>query len=238
MKKIKITIPPQVGEQIKYTCNRFPNLEWSGVVFYTPKNSMKKSEIFNILLVDLFPMNIGYEATTMSEFNEKIMDYQIKKGYQTLPYAIIHSHNQMSTNFSSTDRNELKENAHCHNLYVSIIVNNKGEITAKATQQLYIKPNSFYYKDELGVNIPTDATIPLINCIAEYDCEIENTLPVPAFLKDLSQLCNTLTVAEELLTRYSSKKNKKSGQQIEFPGFNPAHQKNFSDSLDPYYELQ
>ena len=237
MKKIKITIPPQVGEQIKYTCNRFPNLEWSGVVFYTPKNRMKKSEIFNISLVDLFPMNIGYQTATMSEFNEKIMDYQIKKGYQALPYAIIHSHNHMSTNFSSTDRNELKENAHCHNLYISIIVNNKGEITAKAVQQLYAKPNSFYYKDELGENIPTNATIPSINCIAEYDCEIENTLPVPAFLKDLSQLCNTLTVAKELSTQYSPKKNKRVNQQIEFPGFT-VPQQNFPNSLDPYYELQ
>lgn len=191
-KEIKIIVPPKVEEQIQYVCRHFPNQEWSGVVFYTTTGSIKNVDTFKITLKDLFPMNIGEAAYTESDFDGKIIDFQIKNGYELLPYAIIHSHNHMGAFFSGTDMNELKENAHCHNLYVSIVVNNIGQIVAKAAQQLYIKPYSLFYKDETGKAITVNTEVSTKTLIAFYDGEIIRKTTLSTAFQGLSEICANL----------------------------------------------
>lgn len=196
--QIPLIIPPEVEEQIRFVNSRFPTQEWSGVVFYTSEGTMENIKTFKIILKDLFPMNIGFNTETISDFDEQIMLYQIQKGYELLPYAIIHSHNTMRAYFSEPDITELKVRAHCHNLYVSIVVCNAGEIVAKAALQHYIKSDALYYKTS-GKNITTNSQIPAELLVTIYDCKVIKEYSNSNNFLELNKLCNKLKLSKDLL---------------------------------------
>ena len=53
--------------------------------------------------------------------------------------ALIHSHGNLATFFSTTDQDTLLEEGLDRNNFVSLIVNNKGEYTAAITRKVKIK---------------------------------------------------------------------------------------------------
>lgn len=141
---IKVLMPNDILHKIKYLCRAIPKVEWSGIILYTVKGSIKDPDNMKLLLKDIIPMHKGNQTYTEYSFNEKKRD---TSGYEDRmidyfndnPEALeedwkighIHSHNSMNVFFSGTDMSELEDNAPSHNFYFSIIVNNWMDFCAK-----------------------------------------------------------------------------------------------------------
>lgn len=181
----------EIIEKIQYLCNRISEVEWSGILLYSVKGSIKDVESLELHCEDIIPMHKGTIAATNYRYNnnreDKHIDYVStvsEKNPEVLTWKIghIHSHNNMNVFFSSTDMDEIEENAKSHNFYLSLIVNNKMEMTAKVA--IYAKAKhkftaSYIAKDEQGKDYPIkneEFNFIKENC-SIIDCEIirENT---------------------------------------------------------------
>lgn len=159
-------MPNNILHKIKFLCRAIPKVEWSGILLYTVKGSIKNPSSMKLILKDIIPMNKGTQAYTEYSFNEKKRD---TSGYEDRmidyfndnPHALeedwkmghIHSHNSMNVFFSGTDMAELNDNSPSHNFYLSLIVNNWMDFCAKlsfvATVDTKIKHPYFAF-DENG----------------------------------------------------------------------------------------
>ena len=126
-KVISIFLTEDFQNRIRTLCLKVYEVEWSGILYYT----VEETEDSIILTpIDLYLEDIGSKAATSFEAN---MDSAIYTGSQPdgVFQGLIHSHNTMSSFFSSTDDKELEDNTQFHNHYLSLIVNNKEEYVAK-----------------------------------------------------------------------------------------------------------
>ena len=147
--EISLIMPAELLGKIWYLCHEINNVEWSGLLFYQPIGDIKDLKTFKIIAKDVYLMDIGTSAYTEYSFNESIMNFY-DKFPEAMNYKIahIHSHNSMNSFFSSTDNDELKDNAKNYNYYLSLIVNNKMDMVAKlamagkSTQILTLKDNN------------------------------------------------------------------------------------------------
>src|SRR5690606_25480839 len=78
------------------------------------------------------PMDKGSSAFTEYDFDERFVEY-LMEDEERITYKVghVHSHHNMAVFFSGTDTQELLDNAGAHNFYLSLIVNNRKEMTAK-----------------------------------------------------------------------------------------------------------
>ena len=147
--EISLIMPAELLGKIWYLCHEINNVEWSGLLFYQPIGDIKDLSTFKIIAKDVYLMDIGTSSYTEYSFNESIMNFY-DKFPEAMNYKIahIHSHNSMNSFFSSTDDDELKDNAKNYNYYLSLIVNNKMDMVAKlamagkSTQILTLKDNN------------------------------------------------------------------------------------------------
>lgn len=127
-----MTISSKLQDQIYFLCSKIPNLEWSGVLFYKCEGTFGEDD-FKVHCHELFPLDIG--VSTYTEYDTGDPEFikfmmanpqilEMKKGH-------IHSHNNMATWFSGVDDGELQDNSPNHNIYVSLIVNNRNVNCAK-----------------------------------------------------------------------------------------------------------
>jgi proteasome lid subunit RPN8/RPN11 len=125
-------MPDPVLLKIKYLCKSIPDVEWSGILFYSIKGSIKKPATMQIILEDILPMDKGSKTYTEYNIDERYMEY-IMEDESRMEWKMghIHSHNTMNVYFSGTDMSELNDNAPSHNFYLSLIVNNYMDFTAK-----------------------------------------------------------------------------------------------------------
>jgi len=136
-------------------CNRISQVEWSGILLYDIEGSIKDPDKMKIILKDIIPMDKGSSAYTEYDFNknqeDKHIDYTNKRE-EALLWSIghIHSHGNMSVFFSGTDMDELKENSNAHNFYLSMIVNNAMDMTAKIGFKATAGNCSYIALDENG----------------------------------------------------------------------------------------
>jgi len=163
---IKVTVPLSVLEKIEYLCRLIYDVEWSGILLYSVKGTIRNPSEMEICLRDIIPMNKGTQSYTEYKFNEpkrnnqgaddKMIDY-----FEAVPEALddnwkiglIHSHNRMSVFFSGTDNDELKENSAAHDFYLSFIVNNAMDMIAKVAFKAKMKKTGkedFFANDEFG----------------------------------------------------------------------------------------
>src|SRR5690606_27372025 len=130
--KIKVLMSQNILNKIKYLCRAIPKVEWSGVLFYSVEGSIKDPENFVITLEDILPMDKGTSAYTEYTFDERIVEYMMADDKRDdWKMGHIHSHNTMPVFFSGTDISELEDNCVNHNYYLSLIVNNFMDFTAK-----------------------------------------------------------------------------------------------------------
>jgi hypothetical protein len=126
-------MPLEVLHQIQYLCKSISKVEWSGALFYTTEGSIEKPETFKITLKTILPLDMGSQAYTEYNLDERFMDF-IEEDFEercTWKLGHIHSHNSMAVFFSGTDMAELNDNAPAHNFYLSLIVNNAMDFLAK-----------------------------------------------------------------------------------------------------------
>lgn len=121
----RLIISKELQTKITYLHNKVGKDEWSGILLYKiVSGDIKDPDNFILKAEDLFLKDIGTSTYTEYEFDENDLDM-----YEEIPNAIemklahIHSHHNMQTFFSSTDTQELQDNAPNHNYYLSLIVN-------------------------------------------------------------------------------------------------------------------
>lgn len=130
-------------------CQKYSNLEWSAYCLHE-----KKGNLFNeqIIVHGVYLMDIGTAGATDFKGNADVatlvdsypeLDKLIfDKGYRILQCK-VHSHHSMPSYFSqgqTSDQQDLEDNAQGRDLYVSIVVNNKMELYARACRWVKTAP--------------------------------------------------------------------------------------------------
>lgn len=137
---MKMRITDSCRDKIKYLCSVISSVEWSGVLLY---NVLDKSlQSTEIEVVDFYPVHKGTVTHTDFEYPTDVFQYMMDNDLMECKQGLIHSHNNMEVFFSGEDIDELNENADKHNLYVSLIVNNRNQMTAKAAHFVSITTDS------------------------------------------------------------------------------------------------
>lgn len=136
----KIIITDDVEKKIRYLCHKIPNVEWSGVLFFTHEGSIETENLI-ITCVDIYLMDIGTGTYTEFDMSPDVISYMCDNpNLMDAQTGLIHSHNNMATFFSSTDLSTLQSEGNDRNHFVSLIVNNEGKYTAVITRKVkYIR---------------------------------------------------------------------------------------------------
>lgn len=128
-------ITESVEQKIRYVCSQINNIEWSGILFYTPKGNFENNTL-EIVCNDIFIMDVGNSTYTEFDMNPEVISYMTEHPeLLDNQVGLIHSHHHMQAFFSGTDLNTLKEEGAKRNHFVSLIVNNAGDYVAAITRQ-------------------------------------------------------------------------------------------------------
>ena len=173
----KLFIPKKVEHKISQLCREIHNVEWSGILFYTPEGTFEDNNIV-IKCEDLFLMDIGSAVTTEFEVTADVASYMLDNDLLDCKQALIHSHNNMKAFFSGTDISTLKAEGAETPYYVSLVVNNAGEYVAALTRRIVhkdtIKRISSYTKFNGEEVVLTEDKLQDHNIDVEhYDLKIE-----------------------------------------------------------------
>lgn len=142
-----LNIPANVEKKIRHLCARVHNVEWSGILFYKVDGSFEINDLTATCL-DICVMDIGSAGYTKFKDNADIISYRAKHPELLEPgvyEGLIHSHNTMATFFSDTDTDTLGKEGDDVNHFLSLIVNNTGEYTARITRKLRKKVRTETY---------------------------------------------------------------------------------------------
>ena len=140
----KLIIPDLVQRKIREWCYHFPTKEWSGTLFYTVEGSFEDNSLV-ITCKDIYVSDIGSATYTEFDHSADIVTYQAMNDLLDCYTGLIHSHNQMATFFSGTDRNTLIEEGMDMPHFLSLIVNNVGVYTAKITRRVSLQTSKITY---------------------------------------------------------------------------------------------
>lgn len=133
--RYKLIITPSLEEKIRFLCARFPNNEYSGVLFYDYTGRFEDNSLV-LTAKDFCLMDYGSATYTEFDSNPEICTYMIENDLLECQQALCHSHNVMCTNPSGTDLNTLVEEGSFRNNFLSLIVNNAGNYTAMLTRKV------------------------------------------------------------------------------------------------------
>ena len=225
-------------EKIQYLCTRINEVEWSGILLYSVKGSIKEPEKMELHVEDIIPMDKGSAGATEYEYNKKSMfdtskfddkhidyiDAMCDEHPEVLEWKVghIHSHNNMGVFFSGVDIKELEDNAKSHNFYLSLVVNNKMETVAKVisyAEAKHIFEGSFKAKDENGDDYEIEkGTFDFHKTLTKtFDCQIikdEQVIRVDARFQ---------TYVDEIIKEADSRP-KYQGYQVKPSGFQSGFQ--------------
>ncbi len=151
-KKIPLYISDKLRNQIQYLCTMIPDVEWSGILFHDIEGNT--DDIANVKLhaQEVLPMNMGTSGYTEYDYDEAYVKHLKSKVDNKMPEFIkllkhtdknrishIHSHNKMGVFFSGTDVQELVDGTEGKNYYLSLIVNNAGDMCARVAYRGMLK---------------------------------------------------------------------------------------------------
>lgn len=167
----KLIITPELEEKIRFLCARFPNNEYSGVLFYDYTGRFEDNSL--VLTAKDFCL-MDYGSATYTEFDKsaEICNYMIEHDLLECQQGLMHSHDQMSTFFSRTDLGTLQEEGSDMNNFLSLIVNNAGQYTAAITRKVKHIPHvtevlEYDFFGEETINIGRDE----YDAIESYEIE-------------------------------------------------------------------
>lgn len=128
---VKVIIPADLYAKIRQLCKTINTVEWSGPLFYKVDGDLSDIPNMTVTCLDILPLDKGSSAYTEYTMDGDVLAYMLDEITET-PFEDIkighcHSHNSMAVFFSGTDQSELHDNAPNHNVYLSLIVNNKGD---------------------------------------------------------------------------------------------------------------
>lgn len=129
-------MPEKVEEKIRYLLRKFPHTEWSGVLFYKHTGSFENGNL-EIHCEDIYPMDLGNATFTQFKMDESVTSYIADNiDLFDCDLGLVHSHHTMSTTFSGTDTDTLREEGNDRNCFVSLIVNHAGTYSAAITRKI------------------------------------------------------------------------------------------------------
>lgn len=141
------------------------------MLFYNMEGTIQRVKDMVITPVDIFLRDIGTKGHTDFVYDEECMDFVERNNLHMTKYGFIHSHNSMQVFFSPEDKDELQDNVGNHNIYLSLIVNNFMDMTAKVVS-LAQPSTTLECVDEDGnrYDMPVRE---IEKVIMEYNCSIE-----------------------------------------------------------------
>ena len=156
----KLIITPELEEKIRFLCARFPNNEYSGVLFYDYTGRFEDNSLV-LTAKDFCLMDYGSATYTEFDSNPEICNYMIENDLLECQQALLHSHNVMDTTPSGTDLNTLVEEGSFRNNFLSLIVNNAGNYTAMLTRKVKHIPHvtetlEYEFFGDGTINLGTD----------------------------------------------------------------------------------
>jgi hypothetical protein len=178
-------MPQKIVDQIEFLCHNSPKgKEWSGVLLYSVDGSIKNYDKLKLKIEDIFLMDIGTAGGTDFELGEELVEYRMNN-MESLSWkdGLIHSHHNMETYFSSVDDSELNDSSEFHNYYLSLIVNNRGDYTAKVAFRGTV--DSYTCKNERGEDWRLKLAKPR-QVLFKFDCKIttpKDKIEVPAYVQ-------------------------------------------------------
>jgi proteasome lid subunit RPN8/RPN11 len=132
--KGKIFLSSSFLAKVFYTCSRSSSKEWSGVLLYDFSGDIQDPTSVEIKCRDFYLLDLG--STAFTEFNhvdKEYIKFLTQNGLLGAWRGLIHSHHNMPTFFSNEDIDEMERNTATQGFYVSLIVNNQGNFTARAS---------------------------------------------------------------------------------------------------------
>lgn len=118
----------------RYLCNKYKNLEWCGILFYTEEGYIDNPDEYKIHIHAMYPMHVGSSASTEIDNYGEVEHYiQARPELDDMRQGFIHSHNNMDTFFSTTDEQQLIESSDEYDLFLSVITNAKAEYIARVS---------------------------------------------------------------------------------------------------------
>lgn len=161
----KLIISNFVEAKIRFLCAQSPHTEWSGILFYKASGSFTTQDLV-LETLDICVLDVGTAAYTEFDVTPEISHYLtehseiLEENFYT---GLIHSHNTMATFFSGTDIATLKEMGLQQNHFLSLIVNNAGNYSARITRQIKLERkieqlNVFNSFENALISYPTEIT--------------------------------------------------------------------------------
>lgn len=203
-----LKISPLVEDKIRYMCSKYPTLEWSGVLFYKVSGSFERKNL-TLTTVDLLVLDLGSSTFTEYPNHPEIAYFMAENGYEKFSRGLIHSHNMMSSFFSGTDTRTLEKEGLDNIHFLSLIVNNAGEYTAKITKQ--VKHNILNvpeYSTFGGKVIKGKPTSSVKITVEPVDVKIEYPSKVDKF-PNIMDACNRIKKEEEEERKKVMEENKR-----------------------------
>jgi hypothetical protein len=234
-KSVKTIATVNFMNKVKLLCKSVRDVEWSGVLFYSTKNSIVNPDTLVITLEDILLMDIGTKSLTEYNFDDDetlAMDIvellQKSEKHRKMKRGLIHSHNTMGVFFSQTDNDELVNGAITHNYYLSVIVNSFGDITGKISfvGETEVK-KEITNRNEQGKIIKNKVGY-FEKCVYTYDCLIldEHTL----LKEDKKEFLDRITYIQKKVSEKKALELKKAAfnfqsQPVEFYKQNKKNEK-------------
>lgn len=222
--KVKLIVTTELYNQMLYLCKKISEVEWSGVLFYHVKGSI--TDLGNMVLTAkyIYPMHKGTSGYTEYDFSSDVLDvYDTRKEFlgNGHKYGHIHSHNNMRVFFSGTDMQELHDNVEFYNYYVSLIVNNKMEMTAKICFVAKSKGATLTMLGDKGEEAAME--IEGGEYLVTADCDISIQIADKLFYDRTNKIIEDASKASTRVPSYGytqttyPKVNRGPGKQIEIP---------------------
>lgn len=96
----KLIIPENVEAKIRYLIRKFPNTEWSGVLFTSHQGNFEEGNLA-ITCHDIFPMDLGTSGWTEFKMTEDVAAYMAENlELFDCDLQLIHSHHNMGKLFA------------------------------------------------------------------------------------------------------------------------------------------
>lgn len=132
----KLVVSEELEQKIRYYLGRFPNIEYSGTLFYKTTGSFETNDLV-VNAIDFLLQDIGTGGYT--EFNQSpdVIAYMVDNPEllgEDVYQGLMHSHHTMGAFFSGTDTATLREEGSDRTHFVSLIIDTKGTYQAAITR--------------------------------------------------------------------------------------------------------
>ncbi len=163
--RIQVQIPDEVVDKIKFVNNRHSKIEWAGALIYEVENESLPIYQWKIKVLDILPMSVGTTGAVIIPNMEDAL-FWAADNYPDKRVGCLHSHHEMGSFFSGDDMADLNHCAKEYAVYLSLVVNNRGQYVAKISKSIDVTSTVEYNIDDekFSFNVTANKDILVIEC--------------------------------------------------------------------------